>query len=510
MAKNTAEIKQVELNIRELKGFTKHFVENNRFLQAKGKMPVAVNVVGTHGIGKTSALIQTAQELGIDLVKLNLAQLEELSDLVGFPVRQFQMVLKEAPKVEEKPTAAAPILKKKIMQKRTITEMVNQEVTVMEEQEVDDFTITTVKKQVLKEGKFVTADVEVKTPAKVMKEVPVQKMMDVPVEREIEEEIEVDDVPEPIVAKTIGEPVWVDEPAVSQYNREGYSFTGQKRMAYCPPEWIAGKEGGGILLLDDFTRADQRFTQATMELIDRQQYISWKLPKDWHIVLSSNPDNGDYFVTSLDPAQKTRFVSTYLKYDHEIWAEWAEKEELDSRCITFMLMHPELVKGDINPRSITTFFNSISSLDDFEKPESLALLQMIGEGSVGTEFATVFTSFIANKLDKMLTPKDILLHQNEAYIIGELRTLIGAGKGQSYRADIASVLCSRIQNYSLHYAENNPITDKEIARLERLLTDDNLFTNDLQYNMVKKLLNGNKQKFQKLMNHQSVMQMAMK
>ena len=86
-------------------------------------------------------------------------------------------------------------------------------------------------------------------------------------------------------------------------------------MSYSPPEWISGKEDGGILLLDDWNRADIRFIQAVMELVDRQEYISWKLPKNWHIILTANPDNGDYLVSSIDNAQKTRFISTILQFD---------------------------------------------------------------------------------------------------------------------------------------------------------------------------------------------------
>ena len=46
---------QVNLNIDELKGFVNHIIKNNRFLQEGNKNPVAVEVVGESGIGKTSA-----------------------------------------------------------------------------------------------------------------------------------------------------------------------------------------------------------------------------------------------------------------------------------------------------------------------------------------------------------------------------------------------------------------------------------------------------------------------
>jgi len=103
------------------------------------------------------------------------------------------------------------------------------------------------------------------------------------------------------------EKTWIDEHTLDEYLKLGYKSTGQNRMSYCSPEWIANKEKGGILLLDDWNRADVRFIQAIMELIDRQQYVSWSLPKDWHIILTANPDNGDYLVNSIDRAKKKRF-----------------------------------------------------------------------------------------------------------------------------------------------------------------------------------------------------------
>jgi hypothetical protein len=245
-----------------------------------------------------------------------------------------------------------------------------------------------------------------------------------------------------------------------------------------------------------------------MELIDRQTYISWKLPKDWHIVLTTNPDNGDYNVTSIDVAQKTRFITTNLKFDVECWARWAEQNEIDSRCINFLLMHPETVTQKTNARSITTFFNSISSLEKFE--DSLPLIQMIGEGSVGAEFATLFTTFIHNKLDQMVSPKDMLTHTNWEHIKGQMGTAMGKVDGNDYRADIASVLAHRLINYTIHYSNGNTVDQKIIDRVTNFITDKDLFTNDLKYAVVKGIINGNKAKFTKLMLNSEIVKMAVK
>jgi len=245
-----------------------------------------------------------------------------------------------------------------------------------------------------------------------------------------------------------------------------------------------------------------------MELIDRQTYISWKLPKDWHIILTTNPDTGDYNVTSIDVAQKTRFITTNLKFDVDCWARWAEKNEIDSRCINFLLMHPETVNQRTNARSITTFFNSISSLESFE--ESLPLIQMIGEGSVGAEFASLFTMFIHNKLDKMTSPKDMLTHTSWEYIKGQLNATMGKVGEDTYRADIASVLAHRLINYTVHYSESNAVDQKIIDRITAYVTDADIFTNDLKYAIVKSIVNGNKAKFTKLMLNPEIVKMAVK
>ena len=391
-------IKQVSLNPNELKTFLHHIIDNNRFLQAQHKPVVSVEVVGESGIGKTSSIIQLAQELNLNFIKLNLAQIEELGDLVGFPIRQFEVCQDDEEKC-----------------------------------------------------------------------------------------------------------VWIDEQAVEEYTKQGYKFTGKNRMSYCPPEWISGKTSGGILLLDDWNRADMRFIQAVMELVDRQQYISWSLPKDWHIILTSNPDTDDYIVNTIDAAQKTRFISVNLQYDVSCWAEWAETNQVDNRCINFMLMHPELISKNVNPRSTSMFFNSISSLESFEK--SLPLIQMIGEGSVGVEFATMFSIFINNKLDKLTKVHDILFHDNEKYILGELKSNIGIKS--SYRADIASTLATRVINYSLYYAKDNSVNDLLINRIKALIVED-IFGVDLKYHIVKSIYNGESKKFAKLMLQKELVEYLMK
>tara|TARA_R110000744_G_scaffold371135_2_gene481970 strand:- start:142 stop:1311 length:1170 start_codon:yes stop_codon:yes gene_type:complete len=376
---------QIKLNVEELGDFVKHMITNNQHIQKKGLTPVTINVSGDAGLGKTSSIIQLGKELGLQVEKLNLSQLEELGDLIGFPVKEFK------------------------------------------------------------------------------------------------------------VKNSEGKVLWITEQEISLASEKGYKVV-DKRMSHAKPAWIQGKKDGGILILDDFTRADHRFMQAVMEICDRQEYVSWKLPKNWHVILTTNPDNGDYNVTSLDVAQQTRFISVDLKFDEKVWAKWAESVGMDNRCINFLLMHPELVTQKVNPRSITTFFNAISSIEKFE--EQLPMIQMVGEGSVGLDFSSMFTMFINNKLDRIISPEDIMTKDTK-YVFSSLKSMIG--EDDEFRADISSVVSTRVVNYLVNFAKTNPISAQTLKRVEELFIDCKSFTDDLKYFIVKEVVNANKQKFGKLM-----------
>lgn len=384
---------QSTINVKELKRIITHIINTNKSIQSNGQTPLALNVIGQAGLGKTSTIIQTAKEQGFkeeNIVYLNLSSLEEIGDLIGIPVEEYKVV------------------------KVTQDEKGNKS-----------------KKE-----------------------------------------------------------TWVKEPALQSYVKLGWIVSSESRMAYSIPEWIAGKTGPGMLILDDYTRASQRFTQAVMELILNQKYASWALPQGWTIVLSSNPDDGMYNVTDQDAAQKSRYLNVNLAWNAEIWAEWADKNKIDSRCINFVLMNPELVKPEspeINARSITLFFNSISTLSNFNS--ELELIQLLGEGSLGTELTTMFTSFIHNKMDELISSQDILDNTKTFKSVEkEINKVIGTGT--KYRADIAFVITTRLINHLQFNVKDNEITPDLIKRLEELIISNTLGT-DLKFVLGRKLTNMN-------------------
>lgn len=400
------------LNINELKNIVSYIIDNNNTLRNEGKKTTAIEVIGESGIGKTSSIIQIAKERGMDVVKLNMTQIEELGDLIGFPLKEFH------------------------------------------------------------------------------------------------------------ICSERGDCIWVAEDLLENYIKLGYTIVEKAdvRMSYAPPSWLPKSENpnGGILLLDDFNRADQRFIQATMELIDRGEYISWSLPENWTILLSSNPDGGDYNVSSLDNAQKTRYISFELGFDKDTWAEWAEKEKINGVCINFALQYPEIFKKEgsvqtVNPRSLVTFFNTISGLKDFDSADSLYKIMLIAKGCFTSKenvVGNLFTMFINNRLHQLIQPEDMLFDKWDT-VSKKLDKCIYSGENGSYRADIGATLTTRFINYIQNYFDTDKDADTTVVCnriLEIINNDKTLLAEDLVFNLIRNLVGKYPTRTNKLLMNPKVMQ----
>lgn len=277
------------------------------------------------------------------------------------------------------------------------------------------------------------------------------------------------------------------------------NITGKTRMGYASPAWLPREENpnGTILLLDDYTRANSLFMQATMELINTAQYISWKLPNNTTVVLTSNPDDGEFSVTSLDSAQKTRFVNFNLKLNVKDWASWAENMQIDGRCINFGLFYgDELFKKHnnvqtINPRAYTTFCKAISGINNWNDDKSLALILQLSKGCFLNDtdniVGNLFISFIAAKLDRLIQPKDMLI---QSWSTVEPKLFNCVYENDNYKPEIASILAIRLLNYIIYYFSQNGA--KEAVVQDRILdfinNERKLLSDDLMFHIIKTLI----------------------
>lgn len=402
------------ITLEEFKYIFNYLLDNNKRLVDEGKNPTSVGVIGEAGLGKTSIMQQIAEERGMTFVKLNLSELEEVSDLTGFPIKEYKLKIK------------------------------NKETNELED-------------------------------------------------------------------------TWVAHDLLDLYLRsacEEFELTDQVRMSYATPAWLPREDNpnGTLLLLDDYSRANSLFMQAVMELICTGKYISWNLPKYTSIALSSNPDDGSYQVSSLDAAQLSRMVNFPIKFDIKVWAKWAEYAKVDTRAVNFALMYSNEIfeqenNKTINPRSYSTFCNAISGLKDWSSAKDLAMILNIAKGCFDDKENIVghlFTLFINNKLDKLISPEDMLLKEWDK-VKDDIKKCVYDEQGL-YRPDIASVLSTRLLNYTSWYFEQKGTKSDVVQNrlLEIINSDEMLFSEDLIYNVIKQLATNYASRMNKVIIHPKI------
>ena len=404
------------VTITEAKKLIEYTIDNNKLMEATGIVPLAVNLVGESGIGKTSLVRQIAAEKNMGFVKLNLAQLDEVGDLVGFPVKEYEAQIYKLDKQEDGTVKRTPL--------RT---------------------------------------------------------------------------------------VWGLEDTFKGLNPKSYSMTGKVRMGYAKPSWVPeAKAEGNIVLLDDYTRCTPVFAQAIMDLMLEQKYVSWTLPKGTTIVLTSNPDNGNYNVTGLDAAQRGRCVNYEIEFDIDAWSMWAEKNNIDSRCINFaityyneLFSHDEQGNSIADPRSFAMFANMIANIKDWENLDNLAFIKTIANGCFHDDqarFGSMFASFIKNKMHLLMPPKKMLLEKWDT-IEHELYRQLYDNDGELMPA-VSSLMERRFASYVCAWLDNNDKTPISVVKdrvLDFIQAPKKMFTEDQYYHMITTITSVHKAQTNKLL-----------
>ncbi|MDJ1500291.1 AAA family ATPase [Xanthocytophaga agilis] len=261
---------------------------------------------------------------------------------------------------------------------------------------------------------------------------------------------------------------------------------------FIPPDWVPRTEGPGIFLIDDVNRADDRILRGIMQLLQNYELVSWKMPPKWHIVLTANPDGGDYSVTSMDDAVLTRMLHITLQFEVQSWARWAEAAKIDPRGINFILTYPEMVTGNrTTPRSLVQFFRETEKIEDLS--ENLPLVKMLADASLDEETAAAFLSFVKLQLNQLISPEEIINAKKFDGIEKQLRGLV---EQKTKRLDILSVISTRLINYLI---VNNISIDKAQTDNLKLFLLLEFIPNDMRLFMAQELVNSKNTSLKKLL-----------
>lgn len=289
---------------------------------------------------------------------------------------------------------------------------------------------------------------------------------------------------------------WITPELIESFSKAGYNITSETRMSYALPTWYKDIDTSKptFFVLDDYNRAIPALLSASMELVHRQEYLSWKLPARTQVILTSNYDDGSYNVSSQDSAQSSRYVSFNVKFDPVAWSKWSESVGIDNRCQNFLLLYSsELINrkqghSKVNARNYTMFANIIAGIPNWNTAESQALILQIASGCFLDDDDIVgglFTQFVSNKLDRLIAPEELVLGNWETV---KRKLLDQLYDDDNYRADIAHVITTRFINFSSKWLEDKKDIKAIIDRiLEIIDADKQLLSEDLLFSLVKTL-----------------------
>jgi len=299
----------------------------------------------------------------------------------------------------------------------------------------------------------------------------------------------------------------VEEKQLPSYIETGWvPINKDPMLSAAIPEKISTMGESGILCIDDWTRADGDILQSLMELIRSSETNGWKLPDDWHIVLTANPDNGEYHVSSIDQAQEDRYYNINVEFDVNAWAEWAVDYGINDQCISFLMMHPEVVTGTgeenslvASPRKWVMFFDAIEHIKDFTK--EYPYIDRWGSSTIPEELVHIFMKFVKEGFMNLSKPEDLILNMSDEEAIKNLKETIGEGYEKDHSK--ASILGMRLINWIIRYSKNNTIS-KDIANRIVLLLSSDVFGADIVQIIASKIYNEgrkNRNKFVKIISH---------
>lgn len=267
------------------------------------------------------------------------------------------------------------------------------------------------------------------------------------------------------------------------------------------PAWFPrNNKSTGILLLDDYNRGVKHVIQGLMDLINEGAINDLKLPHRWVILLTSNPEDGDYEVTAMDYAQKTRTINVAYERDISEMKRQASKQRLcDSMAnAIYKLVDgypemiacpvPELIKPKVNDRLLFLYARLHPYLE-----LNRSLGEMVRHSTFENKFIVTLEEVLAS--EQPVSVKDVLNRIKDV----EARLMEQTKKG---RFDLLNVTVDRVM---LDVIERD-CKAEELKNLQRFIE---ILPEEKQFFLVGKLVHGKKAKqFLPIINKNILTQMA--
>lgn len=148
------------------------------------------------------------------------------------------------------------------------------------------------------------------------------------------------------------------------------------RTAYATPSSLP-VAGRGILLLEELNRADRSVQQPALQLLTARRLHEYELPAGWVPFAAVNPEDGEYQVTPLDPALRSRFLVLKVRADVRSWRAWAANAGVHPVVRKLAASHDDLFDL-VPPRTWTYASDTLHALTAADRENSVLFHDALG------------------------------------------------------------------------------------------------------------------------------------
>jgi hypothetical protein len=268
--------------------------------------------------------------------------------------------------------------------------------------------------------------------------------------------------------------------------------TKEGQTSFAAPDWVPQEPGPGVLLIDDVNRADDRILRGIMQLLQRHELMSWELPEKWHIVMTANPEGGDYSVTPLDASFITRMHHVSLQWDLASWVRWAEGKSVDERAIQFVMMHPEVVDGrQTTPRTLASFFSQLQGLENWRAAQPL--IRLLAEGALSKDAALAFLQYVRHEMGTLILPEAMATTDHVQQLGANVQALTA---GPPRRIDLLSAYLQRLEQW---VSEPDHVLSAQVSTNLKYWLTQTWIPEDLRFQLARQLSETNRKGIQSVL-----------
>ena len=228
------------------------------------------------------------------------------------------------------------------------------------------------------------------------------------------------------------------------------------RATFARPSWLPTDPRGGVIFLDELTRASVMVLNALLQFILDRRIGEHRIPDTWQIIAATNRVTDGGGVQRPPAALTERLVRLDMEPDSDEWSTWALGAGIHPLTVAFLRWKPDLFNAfdpglnvNVNPRS----WHFASDLTWQQPAPEIELALMAGTVGVGP--AGEYLAFIRN-FRSCPSPDAIILDPANAPVPGpnEPSSLfaISAALARKMDADNAEAIGIYLERMPTEYA----------------------------------------------------------